>query len=76
MIIMAMTAALNRINDQLARYSWHFLPLHVRNGKPLASVASRRVVVLLAKVTASSSTRASLPLPRAHLLIEMDAEFA
>lgn len=63
---MAASAALNRINDQFARYSWHFLPLHVRNGKPLASVASRRRVVvvrygaaaLLAKVTASSSTRA------------------
>lgn len=26
MIVMAMTAALNRINDRFARYSWHFLP--------------------------------------------------
>jgi hypothetical protein len=56
---MATTAALNRINDQFARYAWHFLPLHVRNGKPLASVASRtrggrslRRPYLLAKVTA------------------------
>ncbi|TGZ31942.1 hypothetical protein DBV15_05700 [Temnothorax longispinosus] len=81
-IVMAATAALNRINDQFARYSWHFLPLHVRNGKPLASVASRRVVVVrcggLTREGDSpgSSTRASLLSPCAHLLIEMDAEFA
>jgi len=62
-IVIAETATLNRINDQFARYSWHFLPLHVRNGKPLASVANRDAwwsfasAALFAEVTDSSSTR-------------------